>query len=407
MWGAEAMRRILRTVPTYFPYVSGPANQVRAVSSGLRPLGFETRIITTTAHAPGAPVEELIDGSPVLRLPVQAGVLQYQIARGAWQAIHSYPADLIHVHSYRNFLADVAAISAARRNIPLVMHLHGSLASYKTIVPAGRRWLYSAFDLVTSPLPTLRAQAFVVSTRAEADEAAAYGLDPARLHVIPMGIDHAAYQLRDTPRDPRQILMVGRLCQDRNVELLLVALAQLRELPWRCTIVGGEERRSYTERPGYLERLRRLAGELDLADRVVFAGPLGGRALREAYAQAGVFVYTSLWENFGQALLEAAAAGCALVSTRVGVAPDLIEDGASGFCLDAPAPTALAARLRELLANPQLPRRMGERARTVAREGYDWQAILQRYSELYTTLLGDGRTWRRAEPAAPSRRSAP
>lgn len=390
------MYRILRTVPTYFPYITGPANQVRAAARALQPLGYASHIVTTTAHAPGAPPCELFDGSSVVRLPVQGGFLQYQVALGAWGAIGGYPADLIHVHSYRNFLADVAAVAAARRRLPLVLHLHGSLASYRTIVPAGRQWLYRAYDLLTRPLPTLRAPAIVVSTGAEAREAVAYGLDAARVHVIPMGIDQAAYRLAGVRRDPQHILMVGRLCQDRNVELLLRGLALLRERPWSCAIVGGEERRSYTEAPGYLDRLRRLAGELGIAERVRFTGPLAGDALRAAYAGAGVFAYTSRWENFGQTILEAAAAGCALVSTPVGVAPDLIEEGRSGLGLDSPEPAALAARLAALLDNPGLQAAMGERAAATVRGQYAWGAIAQRYVELYEGLIASPRPGRRA-----------
>lgn len=398
------MLRVIRTVPTYFPYVTGPANQVRAVARGLRGHGFSSQIITTMAHAAGAPAHETIDGSAVERLPVLGGPLQYTLVRGAWRAIGRQEADLVHVHSYRNYLADVAAMVAARRRLPLVLHLHGSLASYKTIVPPGRRWLYRAYDLVTRPLPTLRAHAIVVSTRAEAAEAIACGLDPGRVHIIPMGIEQADYELPGVERNPRRIVMVGRLCRDRNVELLLLALAQLRDRPWSCAIVGGEERRSYTEGAGYLASLRRLAGELRIAGRVAFIGPLTGQALREAYAGAGIFVYTSRWENFGQTLLEAAAAGCALVSTEVGVAPELIEDGMTGFSLGLPSPGALAESLRVLLDCPSLGHAMGERVKLVVRQRFAWPAIFGRYAELYEGLLA---TRRAAAPLAahPRRRA--
>lgn len=384
-------RRVLRTVPSYFPYVTGPANQARQISRGLVDYGFESSVVTTTLGAKGAPHHETLDGVEVLRFPIQMGFMQYHVALGALKALYTHPLHIIHVHSYRNFLADAAALVARARHIPLVLHLHGSLLMYKRIVRRSSQWIYGAYDRITRPLPTLDADRIIVSTRDEAGEAEQYGLDKRRISVIPMGIEPTQYDFADVSRDPQHIIFVGRLAEDRNVEQLIHALALLSDLPWSCTIVGGEERRSYTSKGGYIDRLRQLAIDLGVADRVDFTGPLNGEQLRRAYAEPGIFVYPSRYENFGQTILEAAASGCVLVTTRVGVANDLIQDGVTGFHVEHNVPEELAQRLRWLLEHPAKQTIMSHKLRAVVEQNYAWGPILQCYSSLYEDVIEEFR----------------
>jgi glycosyltransferase involved in cell wall biosynthesis len=136
-----------------------------------------------------------------------------------------------------------------------------------------------------------------------------------------------------------------------------------------------------------MEQLRALAAKLGIAARVVFSGPLYGQELRQAYAQTGIFAYPSRYENFGQTILEAAAAGCALVTTRVGVALDLIEEGVSGFLIEPDAPALLAGHLQWLLEHPAEQAAIGHAAHTLARQNYAWEPILQLYADLYEDVL--------------------
>jgi glycosyltransferase involved in cell wall biosynthesis len=383
------MYNVLRTIPSYFPNLSGPANQARAISRGLIPFGYTSTVVTTNFGAEQAPPRERLDGVEVIRAAVRAGVMQYHFAPDAWPSLRSQPADIIHVHSYRNFLADIAGTVALRRARPLVVHLHGTLVGYRAIARPSHWWLYHAYDTITRPLSLLRRARIVVSTSEEAHETEQYGIDRGRINIIPMGIDVDDYHFEDLQHDTTRIVFVGRLTEDRNPELLVRALALIAHLPWSCTLVGAEVRRSYATSLGYVERLKQLARELGIAGRVTFAGQLRGEPLRRAYAGAGIFVYPSRYENFGQTILEAAAAGCALVTTPVGVAHDLAGEGETGYFICADAPQALARQIARLLEHPQQQRAMGAEARARAQRGYAWQPILQRYADLYESMIDE------------------
>lgn len=381
-------RRILRTVPSYHPYVTGPANQAKEISRRLLPYRYRSCVVTTNLGVPAAPRYETHDGVDVHRFAIKLGIMQYHVAPQALQYIRAQPAELVHVHCFRNFLADTAALAARARRVPLVLQLHGTLAAYRRFVSPGRQWMYVAYDRLFRLLPTLRADRIVVSTRAEAREAEEYGLDRDHICVIPMGIEPQEYVFPDIQRASTEITFVGRLAEDRNVEQLLQALGLISDLEWSCTIVGGEERRSYSSPTGYLDRLKHLASNIGILDRVHFAGPLYGAALRQMYARAGIFVYPSRYENFGQTMLEAAAGGCSLVTTPVGVAHELVQAGLTGFQCPVDAPQMLARHIRWLLEHPAEQRVMGARAQQLAQREYTWESILRQYVALYEQLLG-------------------
>jgi len=384
--GAQT-RRILRVIPSYYPYITGPANQAHSVSTGLTQSNYETRVVTSDLGCKEAARRETVDGVLVERLPILGGFMQYHFVHGAWRRLCDAPADVIHVHGYRSYLADAAAVAARRRRLPLILQLHGTLSGFREIVGGWRRAFYYGYDALTAMLPTLSADRFIVSTQAEAEEARSYGLDMARVRIIPMGIDVDRYVFPDVGRNRRKIVLVGRLAENRNVEDLLFALAYLRDCEWTCAIVGGDERSSYASVSGYVPRLISLAAQLNIADRCTFVGPLRGEELRRAYGQAGIFAYTSRYENFGQTILEAAASGCALVSTRVGVATDLIRDERTGFLISHASPRDLAIRLQWLLNHPLEQAQMGEEAQRIARHEFSWPPIFRQYADVYEEAI--------------------
>jgi len=114
---------------------------------------------------------------------------------------------------------------------------------------------------------------------------------------------------------------------------------------------------------------RRQAEALGVADRLHFL-PATDRPW-EYYQAADVFVFPGHSEGFGLVAVEAAACGLPVLMTRIGVAERLIEDGVNGFLVDRD-PTQIAARLSELVADPDRRRRMGERAHAASLR-FNWE----------------------------------
>ena len=164
-----------------------------------------------------------------------------------------------------------------------------------------------------------------------------------------------------TPRSDEalRVVTIGRLLKAKGLDLLLRAVAQARAagVSVLLTIVGEGD-----DEP----RLRALAGELGLAD-VQWRGFVEPGDLPAELARADAFAFPTLGDTFGIALLEAAAAGLPLVcSPHAGGAPDLVEEGETGFVVDPRDTAAFARALITLAADPELRERMGRAAHALA-----------------------------------------
>ncbi len=219
----------------------------------------------------------------------------------------------------------------------------------------------------------------------EYDDAVEFGIARKKLHVIPMGIDVPA----TTPSEAREddgtlnILFVGRIARVRRLELLLQAVHRLA-IPWRLTIVGGEEKTSSLSKSGYLAELQQLCAALKIETQVHFTGAKRPQELPEIYRAADVFVYPSLYENFAQPILEAAAYGLPVIATPVGVAPEIIAEAETGFLVAADA--ADFCRRLEQLKDSSLRADMGAKIKEAVRKKFDWNSIMDHYMELYRSF---------------------
>jgi glycosyltransferase involved in cell wall biosynthesis len=108
--------------------------------------------------------------------------------------------------------------------------------------------------------------------------------------------------------------------------------------------------------------------------------------LPAAYNSFDIFVQTSLYESFGLALIEAMACGLPVVTTSVGIAQEIIEDGKNGFIVPVGDVKAISDRIRILASDYQLRIEMGRKARETA-ENFSLEAMVTRYLNLYVDLL--------------------
>ncbi|MFQ5671465.1 MAG: glycosyltransferase family 4 protein [Nitrospinales bacterium] len=267
-----------------------------------------------------------------------------------------------------------------------MLNTHGSLLGYRKYLPAGfQRLPYEVYDRLTFKRAAKAADAVVVSSKFEYEDAVEFGIDRKKLRVIPMGIDiEPLPERRGGEGDAAlQLLFVGRLARVRRVELLLQAAAKL-SFPYHVTIVGGEEKTAGLSPSGYLDELKKLCGDLGIAEHVTFAGAQPPEAVRNFYREADVFVYPSLYENFGQPVLEAAAAGLPVVATGVGVAREIVRDGETGFLVPG-EPERIAERIK-ILAEPATRAAFGNAIRATVQKDFSWDDIIQRYVDLYKSF---------------------
>ena len=242
---------------------------------------------------------------------------------------------------------------------------------------------YHLYDFATLKNSAKRAQAVIVSSKFEYEDALEFGVEKEKIKIIPMGIDVEEFEKKPSASEELQILFVGRIARVRRIELLLQAVNQLR-FPFHLTLAGGEEKTSSVTRTGYLNELKQLTKQLNLENKVTYVGKKTPMELKTLYQSADIFVYPSLYENFGQPLLEAAAHGLPLISTSVGIARDIIIDGETGYQISG-KPEEIKERI-ESLRNRNLRLQMGRRIQDEVKNRFDWKNIMDQYTDLYRSL---------------------
>ena len=233
------------------------------------------------------------------------------------------------------------------------------------------------------------------------------GVDPARVVVLPNGIDPAEIDAA-TPGDADRVvrealpalggafpifLSVGRLEAYKGLDDVVQALDQLHrggELAprWAWIVVGaGRDRERLTRRILARELMARSRGGRGIASHVHWAGPVGEGLLHALYSCADVFVHSTRYEGSSLVTLEAMAHGLPVVATRAGGIPDKVQDGESGRLVEPGDVASLARGMAEVAQNAALREAMGSRGRKRAREDFGWPALAVRTVALYEELL--------------------
>jgi D-inositol-3-phosphate glycosyltransferase len=184
---------------------------------------------------------------------------------------------------------------------------------------------------------------------------------------------------------------VGRMLPRKDVRNVVRATALLRDMPApvRLLLVGGESEEPDPASTPETGVLQQLAGDLGIADRVIFAGKRQPDVLRYYYSACDVLVTTPWYEPFGLTPLEAMACGRPVIGSNVGGITFTIEHGGTGFHVPPGNPDALAARLRDLLADDALRERMGAAGRRRVLTKFTWPVVATRTAALYEELIAE------------------
>ena len=154
------------------------------------------------------------------------------------------------------------------------------------------------------------------------------------------------------------LLCVGVVAPHKGQDVLIEALAALDpDISWTCAIVGGLD-----AFPDYVERVRALAEDADVAERISLTGALGAGELDSAYQHADLVVAPSRVESYGMAIADALRRGIPVVASRVGGIPQTVA-GRAAVLVPPGEPAPLAEALQRWIADPRLRERLTEDAR--------------------------------------------
>jgi glycosyltransferase involved in cell wall biosynthesis len=365
--------RILMTSYEFPPIGGGGAAVVAGLSRELVASGHEVDLVTMSFQ--GHPRQEVVDGVHVYRVPCLRKAKHnctapeaFSYVAGAMPTIHrllsDHRYDVVHAHF---IMPDGLLAWQIKRytGLPFVVTAHGTdvpgynqhrlQTAHRLLRPVWKAVVEGANRIVC---PSEILERLVLEQRPT----------PRKTIVIPNGLEVGEY----TPRAHNsRILTVTRMLERKGVQYVLDALAE-SPVAAEVHIVGDGP---------YLPELRRKADALRSPAR--FWGWLDNRSpqLREIYESAGIFVFPSEAENFPIVLLEAMAAGLAIITTEGTGCAEVVGD--AGILVPIRDSRAIGRALQRLVNDPELRRSLGAAARRRVEENFTWSAVARRYVEEY------------------------
>jgi glycosyltransferase involved in cell wall biosynthesis len=389
--GDEAIR-VLRVIARL--NVGGPTLHVAYLTRGLAPLGYETTLVTGRVGqnegsmdyvAAETGVEPLYIDSLQRNLSVLADVAAlFRLVR----LIRSLRPDVLHTHTAKaGALGRAAALLARRARPEAVVHTyHGHvLTGYfpgwtSRLFLRVERFLARGSDALVAVSPEVRDDLVRLHVAARSKFVVVrLGLDLERRIAAPVGARERVREEWGVGDDQFLVTWLGRMTEIKRVDDLLRAFADLRGrgVDAVLALVGDGPNRT---------ELHRLAEQLGIAEAVRFSG--FRRDVGSVYAASDAVALSSANEGTPVSLIEALAAGCAVVSTNVGGALDVLDHGRVGLLVPAGDTGAFADRLEELVRQPELRRELGAAGREHVLARYSVDRLVNEIDRLYRSLLG-------------------
>jgi 1,4-alpha-glucan branching enzyme len=371
--------------------VGGLSRHVYDLSRYLVKNGWDVHVLTM--EAPGAPMEEIVEGVHVHRVHVMKPdggefihwVLQLNLMMidAAEKLIeHGLHVDVVHAHDW--LVCYAAKELKDRFGLPLVATIHATEHGRNHGIHTD---LQRKIHSLEWQLTYLAQRVILCSTYMRREVESLFQLPADKLDVIPNGVDPHQLIPSDTNHSQlpylaegdRVVLFVGRLVHEKGVHTLLEAApAILAEHPDVKFVIAGRG-------PSW-DHLHRLVREFGLERRVHFTGFVADEERNHLLHTAKVAVFPSLYEPFGIVALEAMAAGTPVVVSDVGGLADVVQHGHNGLKAYPNDPASLALQVKELLRRPDDAAKLaavalGEIGR------FDWNRIAEQTIAVYQNVL--------------------
>ncbi len=376
-----------------FPPASGGGEQLVYNLARMQvSMGHEVHVITTDLirEVPrkfnrDLPRREVMDGIEVIRMKAHSTFLPIwgygSIFFGLKNKLEEINPDMVHIHSYGYFHSDFLASLRKRSKWKLVMTSHGFTPGRGLL-----KHMKIIYTALIGKRTVKRLDAAIALT--EREEKIFKELGARNTYVVPSGVDPAMFKTLPNGKTLRDkygvkgslILSVGRLERIKGHEFLIHAFSSIaKDHPDVTLVIVGEDW-------GELADLKKQVEKSKLKSKVIFTGFIPYNKILGFYSAADIFILSSKRESFGMVLLEAMLCKKPCISTRVGVAPEIIEDGVTGFMVEYGDLKQLSHAMSRLLADDELRRRFGEKGFKKVINKYSWKRVADDVNLVYCSL---------------------
>ena len=317
---------------------------------------------------------------PCVRLPSYAYTLA-NVLRLKKQMLILQP-DLIHAQ-----VAGMYASAAARTKLPWVLTLHGIRFLESALWESLKSRIYRGWLIKREEFGALKSAKHLISISPFIQSTFEGHLNGKMIYNIENPASDSFFRLRRNYQKGR-LLFVGRMIIRKGVHTLLRAFAKVHKRFPEATLRLAGGGILANDSVSYYNDLKKFVHDAGLGNAVTFLGDLGESDLLREYSQCFALVLSSVLETAPMVIMEAMAAGKAVVSTDVGGVRYLVEHESTGIIVPPNDGEALAEALLRILSDENESKAMGQRARKLAKKSFHAEVIAARTRDVYYDVLG-------------------
>ena len=361
--------KILLWPTHYLPYIGGLEVMVHSLALQLKKQGHEVLVIANAEEYAEFFIEEIkVYTFPFIKA---LGVYNLILIKKTLDKIHeifdSFLPDIVNVHGWFECFCFYQTRILSKKKIPLCITIHGLLEQkYYQTEACVKLWsMAGGINTVSNALiHSLKQQQCSHSS----------------IRVIYNGLSPSSHPIAPLQCHPSQLLMVGRLTEEKCFDVAFHALKILikNRSDIKLRLVGG----------GFLyQDLLRLKEELGLDPWIEMTDYVPPYKVRQYIDEASLILVPSYYESFCLVALEAALRSRPVVASSVYGLKEVIEHEKTGLLIEPKNPLLLAETIEKLLSSPQKMVEMGDAARQRALELFSIETTAKNYLEMYRSLL--------------------
>ncbi|NOY76240.1 MAG: glycosyltransferase family 4 protein [Calditrichaeota bacterium] len=298
------------------------------------------------------------------------------------QKIDELQPDLVHVHG-----TDIYGFATRNLGFPTLLTVHGILSKEAKIVEKNLKWRARLLNTVKNKFnhyfenATLRAAKHIIVISPYVEQQI-QDRTAATFYHIDNPVDQRFFEL-DNRANPKQFLFVGMIRARKGVLGLAEAVQKLAEKhpDVKLHLVGK------VFEPDYFDLLKKFIFEKHLENNIIYRGRLSDEELFREFENCQAVVMNSIEESSPMVIEQAMAAGKAVVATRVGGIPFLVEHGKSGLLVDYGNRDELAEALDFIYSNPDRAGEMGRYGKKIAEARFRQESIAKNTKDIYLKLI--------------------
>jgi glycosyltransferase involved in cell wall biosynthesis len=380
---------ILHYVPNYLEPIGGREIFAHGLIKYLRKYGIIQSVLTNSKNGKAHIIPS---GDLTIYCLPSKKFGSYLVLRGAFNILRHDMFDIIHIHGYGDYCADVVSLLKQLRllSTPTVLTTHGvhglkhgydalDLSSYMTFHQRMIRLPHLIYDFTMGRLQMLTFSKIIVLSDQELYLLQKIGLRKDKVVKIPVAI-HDAFFSKSHSNKKDYILYVGRIDKYKGLDTLALAIKELKlkGIQLKCLIVGKDY--------GYRSKFESFTKKLGIHDQIELKGFQRLDNLISLYSDALVTVLPSPAEGFPLTLVESTAVGTPYISTAVGAIKEFTESSNAGILIPVRNAKELANAIVTLLTDEDLWRRLSENGKKYA-QCFTWQNIGDQYYQLYREII--------------------